>query len=365
MRKVILSIGALLLALVIGLGVWIAVARSGGLDSDPGEAIAAYGAPPSQFMDIDGTRIHYRDEGQGPALVMLHGSRASLQQWDGWIHEFGGRFRTVRLDILGQGLTGPDGRNDYSPARQLVLLDGLLNRLKVERAVFVGTSGGATLAVRYAAEHPGRVEKLVLSTVPLKLPPAPSEASSFDEFVFWFYPKVLGSLGSDLYWRTFLRRIYGDPDKVTPELVTRYRMLNTLPGQQQRFDARLAGWRAHGGAKEDFETAAKITVPVLVQWGERGPVLPKDLHCTIAGAFSSAPVRVISYPELGHKLVMEDPVTTARDALAFIDGKDVGATCGTKAASAAAPVAAAGATAVPATMAPAAAPPTTTAPPTN
>jgi pimeloyl-ACP methyl ester carboxylesterase len=330
-RKVVLSIGALLLALMIGVGVWIAVARSGGLDSDPGEAIAAYGAPPSRFMDVDGTRIHYRDEGQGPTLVMLHGSRASLHQWDGWIHEFAGRFRTVRLDILGQGLTGPDGRNDYSPQRQLVLLDGLLTRLKVERAVFVGTSGGATLAVRYAAEHPERVEKLVLSTVPLRLP-SQSNVSGFDAAVFWFYPKVLGSLGSDLYWRTFLRSIYGDPAKVTPELVTRYRVLNTLPGQQQRFDARLAGWRAHGGANEDFATAAKITVPVLVQWGERGPVLPKDLHCTIASAFSSAPVRVISYPELGHKLVMEDPVKTARDALAFIEGQDVGSTCTAKSA---------------------------------
>lgn len=336
MRIVVRSIVILLVAVVVVLGIWIAVARSGGLDGDPADAIARYGAPPSQYMEVDGTRLHFRDEGQGPVLVMLHGSRASLQQWDGWVHEFGGRFRTIRLDILGQGLAGPDAKNDYSPARQLVLLDGLLNRLKIDRAIFVGTSGGSTLAVRYAAEHPERVEKLVLSTVPLRLPPSGSRGG-FEGFVFWFYPKVLGSLGSDLYWRTFLRSIYGDPDKVTPELVTRYRILNTLPGQQQRFDARLAAWRKNGGAEQDFATAAKITVPVLVQWGERGPVLPRDLHCVIAGAFAGAPVRVISYPELGHKLVMEDPVKTARDALAFIEGKDVGTSCAGAATAAPAP----------------------------
>jgi pimeloyl-ACP methyl ester carboxylesterase len=326
MRTLVRGIAAVLVLAIVALGIWVAIARSGGLDADPGDALARYATPPSQFMDVDGTRIHYRDEGQGPVLVMLHGSRASLHQWDGWIRAFGGRFRTVRLDILGQGLTGPDGRGDYSPERQLQLLDGLLNRLKVERATFVGTSGGATLAVRYAALHPERVERLVLSTVPLMLPPQ-SSASGFDAAVFWFYPKVLGSLGSDLYWRTFLRSIYGNPDKVTPELVTRYRILNTLPGQQQRFDARLVGWRQRGGAKEDFATAAKITVPVLLQWGERGPVLPTHLHCAIANAFVNAPVRVISYPELGHKLVMEDAERTARDALAFIDGAEVGRTC--------------------------------------
>ena len=61
-----------------------------------------------------------------------------------------------------------------------------------------------------------------------------------------------------------------------------------------------------------------MKVPVLIQWGAAGPVLPQELHCTIASAFSAAPVRVITYPGVGHKLVMEDPVRTAQDALDFI-----------------------------------------------
>ena len=320
-------VGALGLA-AASLVLWIVLARTGAFDADPDEAQARYGAPPSRFVDIDGTRMHYRDEGQGPVLVLLHGSRANLEQWDGWVREFGSRFRIIRFDVLGHGLAGEDGRDDYSAARQLALMHGLLDHLGVGRAIIGGTSGGATLAVRYAVAHPERVEALLLSTIPLRMPAAP-RTSAAERAVSWFHAEVLGAYTTDLFWRTFLRSIYGDPAKVTDEMVTRYRILNTLPGQQQRFERRLALWRSEGGAPRDFELAGQIAVPVLVQWGGAGPVLHADMQCEIASAFRAARTRVVIYPELGHKLVMEDPVRTARDALAFLDGADVGGDCGT------------------------------------
>jgi pimeloyl-ACP methyl ester carboxylesterase len=317
MKKVAIVAAALVALLLAG----VVAARRGGLDADPAEALARYGGAPSRFVEIDGMRLHYRDEGSGPVLVLLHGSRANLQQWDGWVDQLGSRFRIIRVDAFAHGLTGPDGRNDYGADRQLKLLDALLERLGVDRVVLGGTSGGATEAVRYAVLHPERVEKLVLSTVPLRLPVAP-RTRPFDRAVFWFHDAVLGSYGTDLYWRTFLRSIFGDPGKVTDEMVTRYRILNTQPGQQQRFRTRIETWRASGGPDRDFALAAQVTVPVLIQWGAAGPVLPQELHCTIASAFTRAPVRVITYPGVGHKLVMEDPVRTAQDALGFIvDGR--------------------------------------------
>jgi pimeloyl-ACP methyl ester carboxylesterase len=317
------ALAALLVALLTA---GVVAARRGALDADPAEALARYGVAPSQFVEIDGTRLHYRDEGRGPVLVLLHGSRASLQQWDGWVEQLGSRFRIIRVDAFAHGLTGPDGQDDYSAERQLMLLDALLERLGVERFVLGGTSGGATEAVRYTVLHPERVEKLVLSTVPLRLPAAP-RTRPFDRAVFWFHDAVLGSYGTDLYWRTFLRSIFGDPDKVTDDMVTRYRLLNTQPGQQQRFRTRIATWRASGGPDRDFALAAKVQVPVLIQWGAAGPVLPQELHCTIASAFTAAPVRVITYPGVGHKLVMEDPARTAQDALGFIVDGTGGTRC--------------------------------------
>jgi pimeloyl-ACP methyl ester carboxylesterase len=296
------------------------------LDTDPATALARYGGAPSKFTEVDGTRVHYRDEGSGPVLVMLHGSRASLHQWDGWVRELGGRFRIVRMDLEAHGLTGPDGRGDMTAERQIAQVEGLVSQLGLTRFVLVGTSSGSTVAVRYAGEHPERVEKLVLSTVPLRLP-AQSRTGRYERFVFWFHDNVLGSTATNLYWRTFLRSIYGDPAKVTPGQVERYRMLNNLPGREREFRARIASWRSRGGPDRDYGLAAKVTAPVLIQWGLMGPVLPRELHCKVAEAFTGTSVRVISYSDLGHKLVMEDPVRTARDALAFIVDGSGGISC--------------------------------------
>ena len=317
--QIILGVGAVVATLAAS---WILYARSGGLNADPGATSARYGGPPSQYIDIDGTRIHFKDEGNGDVIVLMHGSRANLAQWDGWVRELGDRYRIIRFDSLGHGLTGPDGRNDYSAARQLFLLDELTTRLGATRFFLGGTSSGATVAVRYAALHPQRVRALLLSTVPLRLPSV-NRVGHFDGAVFWFHDKVLHSLGTDLYWRTFLRSIYGDPSKVDDEVATRYRMLNTLPGQQQRFEARLASWRKEGGADRDYALAAQVTAPILVQWGAAGPVIPSAMHREIAAAFRGAKVQVMSYPELGHKLVMEDPARTAGDAEKFLNGMNI------------------------------------------
>jgi alpha-beta hydrolase superfamily lysophospholipase len=70
----------------------------------------------SRFVDAAGLRVHVRDEGRGPALILIHGSMSSLFTWDGWAAELSRDLRVVRLDLPGHGLTGPDPRERYSPA---------------------------------------------------------------------------------------------------------------------------------------------------------------------------------------------------------------------------------------------------------
>lgn len=66
-----------------------------------------------------------------------------------------------------------------------------------------------------------------------------------------------------------------------------------------------------------------VTSPVLVQWGLAGSALPKEIQCEIARA-NNAKMRVVSYPGLGHKSIMEGPVRTARYAVGYINDEDVG-----------------------------------------
>lgn len=319
-------LASVIAAFFLSVGGLILAARLGAFESNPAEVERLYAMPPSRIITIDGTRIHYRDEGQGPVLVLMHGSRGNLQQWDGWVRELGSHYRIVRFDALAHGLTSADGRQDYSADRQLLLMQALFDELKLERFILGGTSSGSTIAVRYTALHPERVERLVLSTVPLRLPRS-SNTTAMDRLVYWFHDQVLGTEATDLYWRTFLRGIVGDARSVTPELVRRYRDLNNKPGQQQEFRARIARWYRDGGPDRDYALAGRVTVPVLIQWGEAGPVLPRELFCTVAAGFTGADVRVITYPGIGHMPVLEDPATTSRDALVFMSGGVVGKRC--------------------------------------
>lgn len=301
--------------------------RSGGLDTDRARAVETYGGPPSKFIEIDGVLMHVRDEGQGPPLVLLHGSRASLHQWDGWVKELHDDFRIIRIDGAAHGLSVPDASGDYSPDRQVRLLEKLLDHLGIERFYLGATSAGSNKAVRFAADNPERVIKLVLSTVPLKLPPS-SDLPLHRRVIFWFHNSILGTNATDLYWKLFLTGIFADPDKVTDEMVTRYRILNGQPNHHREQQLLIDKWYELGGPERDFEWAAGVMSPVLVQWGVAGPVLPEDIQCEITEAFINAEVRVISYPNLGHKLVMEDPTRTAQDAAGYINGDDIGGACG-------------------------------------
>ena len=71
-----------------------------------------YANADSRYLDIDGMPVHYRDQGQGPVLLLLHGTGASLHTWDGWIQPLENDFRIVRLDLPGFGLTGPAPDDD-------------------------------------------------------------------------------------------------------------------------------------------------------------------------------------------------------------------------------------------------------------
>lgn len=322
MKKTLYACLAILAIAII----FIAFTRLGGLDSDRVEAQAMYGGPASQFVVINGERLHYRDEGRGEPLVLLHGSRASLHQWDGWVSELKNQFRIIRLDARAHGLSEAGVSDDFTPERGVELLQDFLDELGIQKFNLGGTSAGSILAVRFAAKHPERVKKMVLSTVPLKLP-ATAQTPLLNSVVFWLHQRLMQSLGTDLFWKTFLEGIFADPYKVTDDMIERYRILNSFPGRSEEFRRLINEWYRLGGPGRDFETAANVTAPLLLQWGAAGPVLPLELQCEVAGAFASASVRVITYTDLGHKLVMEDPIRTARDAAAFLAGDIVGTTC--------------------------------------
>lgn len=287
------------------------------------ELRSRYGAQPSRFLPMDGIEVHWRDEGPGvpgapanpdaPAILLLHGNAASLHTWDGWAQQLSGQWRVVRLDLPGFGLTGPHPSGDYSISATVDFLERFVDAAGLKRFVIAGNSLGGLYAWRYALRHPERVSGLILidsvgypddtagpGSLGLRLAGKPI----ISELMRW--APVQGMV------RSGLQGTYGNQARVTPELVERYSDLLRRPGNRMAMGDRA---RARSG-NTGWEQVQNIRVPTLILWGGRDswvpPVQGERFRRDIPGS------ELIIYPELGHVPMEEDPLSTARDALRFL-----------------------------------------------
>ena len=116
----------------------------------------------SKFIAIDGIKVHYRDEGQGTPVLLIHGTGASLHTWDAWAEELSKSYRVIRLDLPAYGLTGADPQKRYLSTDYVALINKLTQALGIERLHLVGNSLGGLVAWLYASTYPDAVDRLVL-----------------------------------------------------------------------------------------------------------------------------------------------------------------------------------------------------------
>ena len=65
-----------------------------------------YSDSSDQYIDIEGTSVHYKDEGQGPPLLLIHGSTSTLRSFDSLAEILKSRYRVIRYDVPPTGLSG-------------------------------------------------------------------------------------------------------------------------------------------------------------------------------------------------------------------------------------------------------------------
>ncbi len=100
------------------------------------------------------------DPGGTPALLFLSGGFGTVQNWSRVIRGLDGKYRAVRFDARARGKSGTSA--DYSAQAAVDDIGRVIDATGIERPILVGWSYGATIAVRYAAQHPERVSGLVL-----------------------------------------------------------------------------------------------------------------------------------------------------------------------------------------------------------
>lgn len=116
----------------------------------------------TEFVGLDGLRVHYRRSGQGPVLLLLHGSGSSLDGFERVASLLSGSFDVIRPDLPGFGLTGPRPDRDYRIATYASTVVRFMEALGVARYAVVGSSLGGNIAWHLALDHPERISGLVL-----------------------------------------------------------------------------------------------------------------------------------------------------------------------------------------------------------
>ena len=175
----------------------------------------------SQFIEIDKLRVHYKDEGYGEAILLLHDSVTSLHIWDEWAKLLTPHFRVIRLDLPGFGITGAVNQKAFNIDTYIYFLKKFTTRLGLGLEDFFigGVSLGGHIAWQYTLLHPHKIKKLILINslgYPEQVGPF-----TFKMGKNWFGQLVLQSWSSKGFIERNLRKDFGDKKKVDKNLVQR------------------------------------------------------------------------------------------------------------------------------------------------
>lgn len=283
------------------------------------ELRARYAIPASQFAEIAGETVHYVEEGKGPAILLLHGSFASLRQWDGWAATLSKHYRVVRYDQSPLGLSGPSPQG-YELDHRIAVIDGLMDRLGIERFVIVGTSSAGVPAAAYAAARPDRVKGVILSNIatgPVKfdlsaMPQSLKDAVAEDMTHPGFHKPE--------YWRQILLANVVDQASVTPALAQEWTDLNNRALRDPAVaQASIKAARGSMSATRTPQDLAAIKAPTLVLWSSNDVEVPLEREgqdtLRLLGA---ADKRIEVVPRCGHMMPLDCPDRSVAMALPFL-----------------------------------------------
>ena len=299
----------------IGFGTAILVVVMCGLwtpDLERTELEKRYAASSPQTIDIDGLKVHYKETGpQGaPALLLLHGFGSSLQAWDDWSAKLEQKYRVIRLDLPGFGLTGASPDHDYSEEKDLAILTHFADKLGLEKFSFIGHSMGGKMAWSLAAAQPDRVQALVLMA-PDGFPEAkdigtkPYEVPAIMGLIKYVLPKYLV--------RKSIEPAFANSAALNEALVNRYFDMLRAPGVR---GAILD--RSNQTIYSDPVPRLKaIKAPTLLIWGEQDQMIPSTNAQSYANVLSNSTTVLV--PKLGHLLQEEQPEKGLAVVMEFLD----------------------------------------------
>lgn len=121
--------------------------------------------PRGHFIEVEGVRLHYLDQGQGRPLVLLHGNGDMAEDFalSGLMDQLASaNYRVIAFDRPGYGYSERPHDRVWTPAEQADLLHHAMLRLGIKHAIVAAHSWGTLVALHLALKYPSAVQGLVL-----------------------------------------------------------------------------------------------------------------------------------------------------------------------------------------------------------
>ncbi len=314
------------LGVILGIciAVIIAIALFGAMFARPysEETLVKKGViePDSRFIDVEGVRTRYVEEGEGEkAIVFIHGFSSSLYTWRSCLGPIAKRYRVVALDLKGFGFSGKP-ETEYTTDGYADFVIQFMDAVGLKAATLCGNSMGGNIAWRTALKYPDRVEKLILVD-------ASGYPSQHRGMPFFLKLGSLPGVGEILSFsitrgriRSSLESAYHDTSRVTERTVDVYYYSMRTEGAMHAVLARLRSSRAE--AEKWKDRISELDLPTLIVWGDSDtwvePVNAERFHSDIAGS------ELVIIAECGHLPQEEKPEEFAISVLEFMLGRKQG-----------------------------------------
>jgi len=235
--------------------------------------------PQEKIAVVFDQNIRYFEAGQGPAVILLHGMGGVKESWMGNFGALAAGYHVYAIDQIGFGHSDKP-LLDYKIATFVDFLYAFMQTQNIGKATLVGNSFGGWIALDFALQRPGMVEKLVLV-----------DSAGLD----WLQPLAEMNPSSLAATRTLIESVFYDKKMVSDGAV-----LQVFTDRMRNNDGYTIQRTVAGFATPQFEDAklASIHVPTLVMWGRQDGLIPlasgEKLRDGIMGA------KLVVFEQCGH-----------------------------------------------------------------
>ena len=273
-----------------------------------------------QDISTNGTTLHVRSGGHGPAVLLLHGYGETGDMWGPMAAELARDHTAVVPDLRGMGLSARPAEG-YDKKTQGHDIAGLLDALKITRTDLVTHDIGNMVGYAFAAQYRDRVGRFVLIDAPL--PGVGPWEDILKNPLLWHFrfggPDMerLVAGRERIYLDRFWNEFAADPAHFSESARAHYAALYALPGAMHAGFAQFAAFDQDAIDNRGFVAAGKLEMPVLGVGGE------KSFGMTMAEVmrFAATDVEAAVVPGSGHWIMEENPDATMAMVRAFLDKK--------------------------------------------